>query len=91
MCCPIGSGMWICMRYKEKQTKIHLSFIYKTAIAIAIHYSLPVSSGFHMDTRAFRSLLRVVYALPTAQGTCNTNAILSPAISRMTLCESVVC
>ena len=26
---------------KEKRTRIHLSFIYKTVIAIAVHYSLP--------------------------------------------------
>ena len=55
-----------------------------------IHF-LPVSSCFHMDTRAFRSLLRVVNALPTVQGTCNTKAQLSSAISRITLGESVVC
>jgi len=55
-----------------------------------IHF-LPVSSGFRMDTRAFRSLLRVVYALPTAQGTYSTNAQLSSAISRMTLGANVVC
>jgi hypothetical protein len=55
-----------------------------------IHF-LPVSSGFRMDTLAFRSLLRVVYALPTAQGTCSTNAQLSSAISRMTLGSNVVC
>jgi len=36
-----------------------------------IHF-LPVSSGFHMDTRAFRSLLRVAYSLPTVIGTCST-------------------
>jgi hypothetical protein len=42
-CCPIGSGVWICMRYKQrkKRTKIHVSFIYKISIAIAIYYSLP--------------------------------------------------
>jgi len=39
------------------------------AIAIAIHYSLPVSSGFHIYTHAFRSLLHVVCALPTVQDT----------------------
>jgi len=39
MCCPIGSEMGICRRYKQRKTKTHLSFIYK--IAIAIHYSLP--------------------------------------------------
>ena len=55
-----------------------------------IHF-LPVSSGFRMDTRGFRSLLRVVYALPAAQGTRSTNAQLSSAISRMTLGASVVC
>jgi len=38
-----------------------------------IIHSFSVSSGFHMDTRAFRSLLRVVYALNTVQGTCSTN------------------
>jgi len=41
MCCPIGSEMWICMRYKWRETKIHLSFVYKIAIAIEIYYSLP--------------------------------------------------
>jgi len=42
-----------------------LSFIYKIAIAIKLQFIihfLPVSSGFHMDTRTFRSLLRVVYS-----------------------------
>ena len=33
-----------------------------------IHF-LPVPSRFHIYTLAFRSLLRVVYALPTAQDT----------------------
>jgi len=33
-----------------------------------IHF-LPVSSDFHIYTHAFRSLLRVVYALPTVQDT----------------------
>jgi hypothetical protein len=36
-----------------------------------IHF-LSVSSGFHMDTHAFRSLLRVVCVLPILQGTCST-------------------
>jgi len=33
-----------------------------------IHF-LPVSSGFHIYTHAFRSLLRVLYELPTVQDT----------------------
>jgi len=33
-----------------------------------IHF-LPVPSGFHIYTQAFRSLLRVAYALPTVQDT----------------------
>jgi hypothetical protein len=40
MCCPIGSEMWISMRYKQRRwNKNPFSFIYK--IAIAINYSLP--------------------------------------------------
>ena len=34
-----------------------------------IHF-LPVSLGFHIYTYTFRSLLRVVYALPTVQDKC---------------------
>jgi len=57
-----------------------------------IHF-LPVSSGFHIDTRAFRSLLRVVYALCKALavraiGVCY---IMDITLSRMTLGASVVC
>jgi hypothetical protein len=38
-------------------------------LQFVIHF-LPVSSGFHIYTHAFRSLLRVVYALPTVQDKC---------------------
>jgi hypothetical protein len=34
-----------------------------------IHF-LPVSSGLHIYTNAFRSILRVAYALPTVQDKC---------------------
>jgi len=37
-------------------------------LQLIIHF-LPVPSGFDIYTLAFRSLLRVVYALPTAQDT----------------------
>jgi len=37
-------------------------------LQFSIHF-LPVTSGFHIYTLAFRSLLRVVYALPAAQDT----------------------
>ena len=40
---------------------------------------LPVSSGFHSYTHAFRSLLRVFYALSTVQDTCSKNAQVSCA------------
>jgi len=40
---------------------------------------LPVSSGFHFYTHAFRSLLRVFYALPTVHDTSSKNAKLSSA------------
>ena len=46
-----------------------------------IHF-LPVASGFHIYTRAFRSL-RVVYALSTVQGTSSTKAKISPSTSRI--------
>jgi len=79
MCCPIGSEMWICMRYKQRKTnKNHLFKLYISncnAMQLKLQFifhSHPLSSGFHMDTRAFRSVLRVVYALPTVQGTCST-------------------
>jgi len=57
-----------------------------------IHF-LPVSSGFHMDTRTFRSLLRVVYALCKALAVraivvCYITDI---TLSRMTLGACVVC
>jgi hypothetical protein len=42
-------------------------------------HSLPVSSGFLFYTRAFRSLLRVFYALTTVQDTSSKNAQLSSA------------
>jgi len=40
---------------------------------------LPVSSGFHFYTHAFRSLTRVLYALPIAHDTSSKNAKLSSA------------
>jgi len=40
---------------------------------------LPVSSGFHFYTHAFRSLLRVLYALPIVHDTSSKNAKLSSA------------
>jgi hypothetical protein len=56
-----------------------------------IHF-LPVSSGFHMDTRAFLSLLRVFYArhlqYERAIVVCYITDI---KLSRMTLGASVVC
>jgi len=48
-------------------------------IATAIPYSLPVSSGFLFYTHAFRSLLRVFYALPIVHDTSSKNAKLSSA------------
>jgi len=38
---------------------------------------LPVSSGFHFYTHDFRSLLRVLYALPMVHDTSSKNAKLS--------------
>jgi len=38
---------------------------------------LPVSSGFHFYTHAFRSLLRVFYALPIVHDTSSKNTKLS--------------
>ena len=56
------------VRKKVRQVSRYYLYNYN-AVAIAIHYSLPVSSGFHIHTHAFRSLLRVVYALPTVHDT----------------------
>jgi len=82
----------------EIQTKNNEKNPFKLCIHVRLHLQLqfiihffPVSSGFRRDTRAFRSLLHVVYALHTVQGTFSTNAQLSSAISRMTLGASVVC
>jgi hypothetical protein len=48
----------------------------------ATPYSLlPVLSGFHLYTHAFRSLLRLFYALPKAQHTSSKNARLSATTS----------
>jgi hypothetical protein len=58
--------------YKEQESNLilpeHDDDDIRLQLQFIIHF-LPVSSGFHMDTRAFRSLLRLVYALPTVQGT----------------------
>jgi len=67
MCCMIGSEMWLCMRLKKQNERKSISALY-IKLQFIIHF-LPVSSGFRMDTHAFHSILRVVYALPTAQGT----------------------
>ena len=82
--CVAGSEMWIFYEVqtkKNEQKSIEASYI-RLQLQFIIHF-LPVSSGFRMDTRAFCSLLRVVYALPTAQGTYSTNAQLSSARSRI--------
>jgi len=67
----------------------------RNAIATSIHYSIPscLIGFFHIDTRAFSSLLRVVYAI------CKALAVRAIVIcyitditlSRMTLLASVVC
>jgi len=44
----------------------------------------PVSSGFHFYTHAFRSLLRVFYALPKVHDTSSKNVKLSSATTSFT-------
>jgi len=83
--CVAGSEMWIFYEVqtkKNEQKSIEASYI-RLQLQFIIHF-LPVSSGFHRDTRTFCSLLSM-------KGTFSTNAQLSSAISRMTLGASVVC
>jgi hypothetical protein len=77
MCCPIGSEMWVCVRYKQrKRNKNHLLKLYISNCnamqlkLLFIFFFFFLSSGFHIDTRVFLSLLRVVY------GTCSTRNCL---------------
>jgi len=68
---------------KTNERKSTETLYIRLQLQFIIHF-LPVSSGFHIVTRTFHSLLRIVYALPTAQGNCSTNAQLSSVLSRMT-------
>jgi len=73
--------------------------IIATQLQFIIHL-LPVSSGFHFCTHAFRSLLRVFYALPTVNCrllqyhvrdvTLTRAAITDITLSRMTLAPAAV-
>jgi len=77
---------------------MYLSYIYKIAMQCncncnSLFTSFLSHQVFHINTRAFRSLLRIVYAL------CKTLAVRAIAVcyitditlSRMTLGASVVC
>jgi hypothetical protein len=70
--------LWKCVTVKYAQCYLRKSPDAKRTHRQEKHF-LPVSSGFHFYTGAFRSLLRVFYALPTVQDTSNKNAQLSSA------------
>jgi hypothetical protein len=97
---PWGTTLWSATTtWQRRWMNSHLNRM-QLYLQFSIYF-LPVPSGFHMYTLAFRSILRVVYALPTAQDISTRKcrllhhgwllAQLSSATSRMTLGAIVVC